>query len=125
MAEEQQTGSEQDDQPERLSVLTTVTDGITVVTPAGEVDNDTGGRLRQALDITGTVRPRLVIDMGQVTFMDSVGINILISTYQNVTAADGWLRLAAPTAPVRRILQLVGIDKLIDCHPTLSHALES
>ncbi|KUN40537.1 anti-anti-sigma factor [Streptomyces longwoodensis] len=90
---------------------------------AGELDHDTGEALRQALDVTGTARPRIVVDMRRVTFMDSTGINLLVAAYQTVTRDGGWIRLAAPTDSVLRTLQLVGVDDLIDCRTTLREAL--
>ncbi|MFI6039247.1 STAS domain-containing protein [Streptomyces sp. NPDC051315] len=108
-----------------LSVVTTFTDGVRVRTLAGEIDHHTGDQLRRALDVTDTARPRIVIDMRQVTFMDSTGINILIAAYQAVAKVGGWLRLAAPTDSVLRVLQLVGVDDIIECHPTLHEALAS
>ena len=103
--------------------MTTATAGIRLLTVAGEIDQNTASPLQQALDVTGTSRPRIVIDLRHVTFMDSSGINLLISAHQDITGAGGWLRLAAPTPPVLRILRLVGVDTLIDIHPTLPHAL--
>ncbi|MFG2546338.1 STAS domain-containing protein [Streptomyces sp. NPDC048594] len=123
MAEEQRTDNGPGGQPVGLSTATSFTDGIRVVALSGEIDYHTGGRLRQALDVTGTVLPRIAIDLSQVTFMDSVGINLLIATHQNAAAAGGWLRLAAPTDTVLRVLQLVGLDQFIDCQPTLKQAL--
>ncbi|MEU5366711.1 STAS domain-containing protein [Streptomyces sp. NPDC005925] len=123
MAHGRSTDTAQAGQPGRLTVRATTTDDIRVLTVSGEIDHHTGDHLRQALDVSDTARPRIVIDLSRVTFMDSSGINILIVTYQTVTEADGWLRLAAPTDPVLRILQLVGIHDLIECHPTLGQAL--
>jgi stage II sporulation protein AA (anti-sigma F factor antagonist) len=123
MTEEQMTDNGRPEQPVRLSIVTTVTEGIQVVALAGEIDYNTSGQVRQALDVTGTARPRIVIDMCEVTFMDSSGINILISAHQDTTASGGWLRLAAPTDAVRRVLQLVGVDQVIDCHATREQAL--
>ncbi len=117
------TDTGQAEQVGGLSVMTTTTDGIRVLTLAGEIDHHTGDQLRHALDVTDTARPRIVIDMRQVTFMDSSGINILIAAHRAVTEACGWLRLAAPTDSVLRVLQLVGIDDIIKCHPTLHEAL--
>ncbi|WP_408053109.1 STAS domain-containing protein [Streptomyces sp. HO565] len=111
------------EQPGLLTVVTTATDGIRVVSLTGEIDHNTAHQMLQALDITGTRRPRIVADLHQVTFMDSSALNALIAAHQAVTEAGGWLRLAAPTAPVQRVLQLVGVDQLIDCHPTLRQAL--
>ncbi|MFJ4467598.1 STAS domain-containing protein [Streptomyces sp. NPDC089424] len=111
--------------PGHLSVTTTTAEGIHVLTVAGEIDHHSGEALRQALDFPSAPRLRAVIDLHQVTFMDSSGINILLAAHQTLTASDGWLRLAAPTEPVLRTLQIVGIDTIIDCRPTLNSALEN
>ncbi|MEU1710955.1 STAS domain-containing protein [Streptomyces sp. NPDC005706] len=123
MAEEEVTDTEQAAQPEQLSIVATTTDGIHVLTVAGEIDHHTGDTLGQALDHTGTPRPHVVVHMRQVAFMDSTGINILIAAHRALTEADGWLRLASPTGVVLRTLRLVGVDTVIDCHETLDQAL--
>ncbi|WP_255305792.1 STAS domain-containing protein [Streptomyces sp. Wb2n-11] len=117
------TDAGQAEQVGGLSVVATATDGIRVLTLGGEIGHHTGDQLGDALDITGTARPRIVIDMRQVTSMDSSGINILIAAYRGVTEAGGWLRLAAPTDSVLRVLQIVGVHDIIECHPTLHEAL--
>ncbi|MEU3550639.1 STAS domain-containing protein [Streptomyces longwoodensis] len=123
MAEEQIRGTEQAAHAGRLAVTATVMDGIRVLHLAGELDHDTGETLRQALDVTGTARPRIVMDMRQVTFMDSTGLNILIAAHKTVAPADGWIRIAEAREAVLRPLRLVGLDNLIACRPTLHEAL--
>ncbi|MDQ1035348.1 anti-anti-sigma factor [Streptomyces sp. V3I8] len=54
--------------------------------------------------------------------MDSSGVNLFANTYQMLNAAGGWLRIAAVPA-VERVLNLVGLDTVITCHPTLEDAL--
>ncbi|MEU3525857.1 STAS domain-containing protein [Streptomyces sp. NPDC038707] len=123
MSEAEMTRAEHAGQAGRLSVVTTATDGIRVLTLAGEIDHHTGDTLRQALDASGTPRPRIVADMRQVTFMDSSGINILIAAHRALGEAGGWLRLAAVGESVMRTLSIVGVDAVIDCRQTLRHAL--
>ncbi|MER8226373.1 STAS domain-containing protein [Streptomyces sp. NPDC094143] len=106
-----------------LSVVATATDGIRVLTLTGEIDHHTGDQLRRALDVTGTARPRIVIDMSRVTFMDSTGVNILIAAYQAVSGAGGLIRLAGATDSVLYVLHIVGVDDIIECLPTLDEAL--
>jgi stage II sporulation protein AA (anti-sigma F factor antagonist) len=110
-------------QPGPLSVVSTATDGIRVLTLAGEIDYDSDQTLREALDASGIPRPRIVVDLSRVTFMDSTGINLFIAAHRALTEADGWIRLAAPTESVLRTLQIVGVDTIIDCHETLHQAL--
>ncbi|MET8948703.1 STAS domain-containing protein [Streptomyces sp. NPDC004542] len=112
--------------PDRLTITRSSVDGADVVTVRGEIDHDTGDPLRQALDISvGRSAPRVVVDLGGVTFMDSSGINILIAAHHAAQAAGGWLRLAAPTGSVLRTMRLVGLDTVIACHPTLREALDA
>jgi len=115
--------TEQAGQPGQLSVRTDVVDGTLVVTAAGEIDQQTAGSLREALDLPDGVAPHVVLDLSQVTFMDSSGINILLAVHQTLAQADGWLRLAGTAPSVLRIIQLVGIDGVIDCCPTVQQAL--
>ncbi|MFC5957778.1 STAS domain-containing protein [Streptomyces pratens] len=123
MAEEPVPDSGQAGQRGGLSVVTTAIDGVRVLHLTGEIDHHTCEPLQQALNTLTADRPRVVVDMSRVTFMDSSGINTLIVAYENVTAANGWIRIAAPTTPVLRVLQLVRVDDLITCYPDLSQAL--
>ncbi|MEH0450187.1 STAS domain-containing protein [Streptomyces sp. B21-102] len=123
MSEGEMAGTGQGMQPGPLSVVSTTTDGIRVLTLAGEIDYDTGPTLREALDASGIPRPRIVVDLNRVTFMDSTGINILIAAHRSLTDAGGWIRLAAPTEAVLRTLQIVGVDTILDCAETLHQAL--
>ncbi|MFF5030259.1 STAS domain-containing protein [Streptomyces collinus] len=124
MSEGEMTGTEHAGQGGRLSVVTTATDGIRVLAPAGEVDHHTGDTLRDALAARDMARPRIVVDLRQVTFMDSSGINILLAAHLDATATDGgWLRLADVQPNVMRTLDIVGIPHIIPCHPSLQEAL--
>jgi anti-anti-sigma factor len=106
-----------------LSVIRTDNDGVTVLGLYGEIDYQTVDALTQAMPLadTGAVQ-RIVVDMSQVTFMDSSGVNALIIAHQAATAGKGWLRLAGVHGAVLRTLQLVGIDSVITCHPTVEDA---
>ncbi|MEV5146903.1 STAS domain-containing protein [Streptomyces sp. NPDC052727] len=103
--------------------MTTATGGIRVLTLAGEIDYHTGDTLRQVLDTSHTPRPRVVVDMRQVTVMDSSGINIFIGAHHALSEAGGWLRLAAIGESVMRTITILGVDAVIDCRETLRQAL--
>ncbi|WP_432021283.1 STAS domain-containing protein [Streptomyces sp. 1222.5] len=62
---------------------------------AGEIDHYTAGPLIEALD-PGAFggRPRVVVDMRRVSFMDSSGINVFLFAHRDLGKAGGWLRLA-------------------------------
>jgi anti-anti-sigma factor len=111
-------------QPARLSITQTTVDGIRVLAVAGELDADNVGTLRQALRMGEDSTPPLtVLDLGAVTFMDSSAVNVLVAANRDATAAGGRLRMAALSEPVRRVVEIVGLDTIIACYPTLAQAL--
>jgi stage II sporulation protein AA (anti-sigma F factor antagonist) len=121
------TDNQKADRPDRLSVERKVVDGVLVVSVQGEIDHDVKDALSEALmSEDGTVPPpRIVADLSGVTFMDSSGINVFVAAYQQVSGAQGWLRIAGAQGPVLRVLALVGLDALIPCHPTVEQALNA
>ncbi len=86
-------------------------DATAVVALHGEVDMETAdeiaGVVRTALDAGYT---RLALDLSQVTFMDSQGLNALIGGRNEVLAAGGSLVSRDPSPAVCRVLELTGLD---------------
>ncbi|GGM26504.1 hypothetical protein GCM10010129_83730 [Streptomyces fumigatiscleroticus] len=110
----------------QLAVVRTVVDGITVLSLQGEVDLYTAARLRPAL-AAGTAGscPRLVVDFRGVSFMDSSGLNALLAAHRVMRDTPGWLRLAGLRPVVRRVVEITGVDAVIDCYATVGRALAS
>jgi anti-anti-sigma factor len=96
-----------------------------VATPA-EVDVTNADGLRDALlEALNAGALGLVVDMTATTFCDSAGIAALTRAARRAAASDATLRLAVTAQPVLRVFSIVGIDRLIDIHPTVNAARES
>ncbi|MFC9269125.1 STAS domain-containing protein [Streptomyces zhihengii] len=108
----------------RLRVEVAPAGGVLVIAPHGEIDFQSVAPLEHALTAQDPAA-HLVVDMRGVTFMDSSGINVLLAAYQTLTKKGGRLSLAAPTSSVLHTLRIVGVDTLLDCHPSLDSALNS
>ena len=97
----------------------------TVVVP-GELDLTIADGLREALlGVLNAGALGLVVDMSLTTFCDSAGISAITRAVRRATANDATVRLAVTSPAVLRVLDLVGIDRLIDIHPDASAALAS
>ncbi|MGW3142431.1 STAS domain-containing protein, partial [Streptomyces sp. NPDC001139] len=88
--------------PGRLSATSTVVDGIHVISLAGEIDRDSAEVLRDALPRPDATRLRVVVDLEQVTFLDSTGINLFISTHNTLAQSGGWVGRGPPQPNLRR-----------------------
>jgi anti-anti-sigma factor len=67
----------------------------------------------------------LIVEMTGTTFCDSAGITALVRAARRATATGATLRLAVAAPPVLRVLNLVGIDRLIDIYPSADAARAS
>lgn len=94
-----------------------------VVRLGGELDLYNAAQVRSALDDACAEDPeRIVVDLGEVEFIDSTALGVLIETRTRLKNRDGFL-LAAPGLETRRALQISGLDKLFTVHDTVPEAL--
>jgi anti-sigma B factor antagonist len=93
------------------------------VSAAGEVDSTSAPLLRQQLEtlLDGDVR-ELVVDLCQVTFLDSAGLCVLAAAHRRSARQDVTMRVLASSRAVIRPLQITGLWELlgverVDGHP--------
>jgi anti-sigma B factor antagonist len=68
----------------------------------------------------------LVADMTGTLFCDSSGVHAIMHAYESASARDVQMRLAiSPDTSVRRVLQLIGVGKVIPVHESLEEALDA
>lgn len=83
-----------------------------VLTVSGDVDLATHARFQADIDQAWDGSTDLVIDCSQVTFLDSMGLRVLVQTVQRAAEHDRSVALAAPSDAVAHILELSGIRDL-------------
>ncbi|MEU4579412.1 MULTISPECIES: STAS domain-containing protein [Nonomuraea] len=95
-----------------------------VVAVAGELDLFTAPFLRDEVrDAIKQDSARLVLDLQQLSFMDSSGLSVLIEAWRLATGEGGGVSLAAPQAPVARILRTTGLDRRIKVYSDVDSAV--
>ncbi|HVV37149.1 MAG TPA: STAS domain-containing protein [Acidimicrobiales bacterium] len=98
-----------------LSVTTATEGGQTVVGVSGEVDAASADTLRNAIfEVIDGDDPRVTVDMGEVSFMDSSGLRVLIAGYKAAEQAGGALTVRNPSDVVQRLLEITGqLDRFV------------
>jgi anti-sigma B factor antagonist len=88
-----------------------------VLRVTGEVDLTSAPRLDDEVTalIEGAVTD-LTIELKGVSFMDSTGLRVLLKASKMIDSNGGKLQLAQPSDPVKRLLEVSGLDT----HFTLS-----
>jgi anti-sigma B factor antagonist len=86
-----------------------------VVVVGGELDLDTSPRLRHVLlDLVRAQGNRsIVLDVAELTFIDSSALGVLVTVQRDLAAMDGHLAVRSPSNAVRRVFEITGLDRAI------------
>lgn len=108
-------------------VLTTRQVGAaTIVAAAGEIDvftaPDLDAELTKAVD---SGQGNMIIDLREVSFLDSTGLGILVKCLKQAKTAGGSLRLVVSSEKIRKIFDITGLDAAMPIFDTVEAALAS
>lgn len=97
---------------------------VAVLRLEGRLDLVSAGAVKQQLtELVAKGLWRLVIDLAEVSFIDSTGLTSLISGLKATRQAGGDLRIARPTDQARTILGLTTLDRVLRPYPSVEEAL--
>lgn len=83
--------------------------GLPLVIVRGEIDHGSAAGLQETIDtFLDSGDTVILLDLGDVTYIDSGGISVLLSTVRRLRK-NGWLAAVGPNANVRRLLEIVGL----------------
>ncbi len=88
--------------------------GTAVVAMRGEIDAIAIPSLSGCLDDAISAGHRqVVLDMAEVSFIDSVGLAAIVAAHKRLTAHGGTLSVRRPTAHVRKLLDITGLTGFV------------
>jgi anti-sigma B factor antagonist len=104
-----------------------VVDGRCVVTLGGELDAHDAPRLRELFSsaLESADGGRVLLDLTQVSFMDSTVLGCIVGVLRRSREAGGDLDVVLPRGNAERIFQITGLDTVLTTHPTRAAALTS
>ncbi|MFC5663854.1 STAS domain-containing protein [Kitasatospora misakiensis] len=103
---------------------------VRIVSVGGELDHDSADGLRTALSVPPEGGPeggpdRILVDLAELSFCDSTGLNVLLRARQDAELAGVRLEIAGPRPIVVRLFAVTGADSVLRIHPSLDLALSA
>jgi anti-sigma B factor antagonist len=86
---------------------------VAVVTAKGDLDLASCARLRSALLEAADASEEVVLDLGQVTFLDSAAIGVVVGAKRRLAAAGTGLRVVNVQDGPLRVLTMLGLGDLL------------
>jgi anti-sigma B factor antagonist len=98
--------------------------GTAVLALNGDADlhsaNELRARLGAAIEAGAVV---VVVDLSEVTFIDSMALGVLLEAMKRLRARGGVLHIVGPRPDVRRIFEITLLDRIFPLDATRSEAL--
>jgi anti-sigma B factor antagonist len=94
-----------------------------IVRVCGEMDYQTAPFFRARLgDEISQGQRCVVLDLSEVSFCDSAGLNVLLWAWRQTGGARAVLVLACVPKDLRRVLAMTGADSLLSVYDTVAEA---
>ena len=100
---------------------------ISVIQPKGKITIGEGDiLLREEINkALGEEKKKLVLDLGEVSYMDSAGVGELVSVYTSVKNRGGELKLANLTKKIKDLLAITQLLTIFDAFDSTDEAINS
>jgi anti-sigma B factor antagonist len=96
-----------------------------LITLAGEFDLHACPQFeRRVLEALGRGASELVVDLSEVSFIDSTTIGILMRTRKRLTPLRGRLLLVCADSNILRLFEITALDRMFEIFDTKDEALE-
>lgn len=108
--------------------ITTRQDGdVTILDVAGRIQlGEAAIALRNALrDLVSKNQTKILLNLGEVTYIDSSGMGELVAGFTSVANRGGQLKLLNVTKRIKDLLQITKLYTVFDIHDSEASALRS
>lgn len=105
----------------------TTGEGIDVVllTPSGRLDITTAWQFRLKLqECISQISPHLVINLGNVSFIDSSGLTSLVAGMRDADKVNGSFRICSVHPEAKLVFEVTMMDSVFEIFDTEEEALE-
>lgn len=102
--------------------------GVTIVELSGPLLYDDDGERQfrdQITELVASGERRIVIDLSQVTHMDSGSVGTLVAVHLHTLKRGGLLKLLNPSERVVRVLHITRLESIFEVFRTEAEALRS
>ncbi len=94
-----------------LTVTSNTASGRLVLALEGELDIYTVGAFRHESDKLDPAAAQIIVDLTNVSLLDSSGLGALVSLLNRARAADSMLGVVCPQRHLRRVFEITGLRR--------------
>ncbi len=108
-----------------MEITQRAANGVQIFTLQGRIDSAGAAKMDQMLQQAASNRQyKMILDMSQVTYVNSAGLRSLADILTRNRAQEGDLRLVALHPKVERVFKIIGFDKFFNMYASVEAAMQ-
>ncbi len=123
--------AERSTQPDRdvgesveISISRTTAGNVPIVAVSGEVDVYSAPALQDKIaELIQAGQSTLIVDLGNVSFLDSTGLGVLVEARAATSGAGGSLLVVCSQERILKLFTITGLDGVFTIHPGVGDAV--
>lgn len=110
-----------------LTSIFEVKEDVLIVRLSGELDHHEAEKLRSKWQNILYENPvkHVIVNLKQVTFMDSSGIGVILGRYKEVVQLGGKMIVCSVTPSIKRLFEMSGLFKIVHLEESEQFALST
>jgi anti-sigma B factor antagonist len=101
-----------------------LTEGVYVISLAGEVDLYTAPEFKQQLlEVIAQGAKHVIVDFSNTTFIDSTTLGVLVGGVKRLRTSDGQLTLVCTDRNITKIFEITGLDRVFSIYSSRDEAV--
>ncbi|KHD84602.1 STAS domain-containing protein [Heyndrickxia ginsengihumi] len=81
----------------------------------GEIDAFTAPKLKEAFEPYAGIKDlKVLVDLSEVTYMDSTGLGVLVGIFKNLRASNGDMTLRGLSDRLKRLFDITGLTDIMN-----------
>ncbi|NLX61600.1 MAG: anti-sigma F factor antagonist [Tissierellia bacterium] len=108
-----------------MQLTTEIKKDYLIVKLKGELDHHTSEEARKKIDehYFNNNLLNIILDLRELSFMDSSGIGLIMGRYKNCTNRNGEISIVSTNTYVNRMLKMSGLLKLVKIYDSIEEAI--
>lgn len=109
-----------------IDIIVSVRQHVTLIEVRGRVDSMSAAQFREALtNELDSGHKQIVLDLSGVEFMSSAGLREIVDAFKKAKQDTGDVRIAQPSSRVLEVMEMAGLDTVLQIFPTQIEAVRS
>jgi anti-sigma B factor antagonist len=106
-----------------VKITTRNVNDTTVVDVSGRLDTLTSGPATEEMTRIAKENYNVLVNLENLEFLGSAGLRVLLRAAKHLDASGGKLKICNATGKAKQVIDISGLDKILDLHDSESSAL--